>query len=80
MTLYNPRIKERKILPNFSKFLKHSILRRKVIRVLSTLLFFSLLGILNPSAGIVQYIKDFAKVLEEGGDKGYLNECWQNNV
>ena len=35
---------------------------------------------LSPSADIVQYIKHFAKVLEEGVDKGYLSECWQNNV
>ena len=46
----------------------------------SMLHFFSVIGILSPSAGVIQYIKHFAKVLEEGVDKGYLNECWQSNV
>ena len=35
---------------------------------------------MSPSASVIQYIKDFAKVLEEGVDKGYLNECWLSNV
>ena len=35
---------------------------------------------MSPSAGVIQYIKNFAKILEEGVDKGYLNECWQSNV
>ena len=48
--------------------------------ILSMLHFFSVIGILSPSAGVIQYIKHFAKVLEEGVDKGYLNECWLSNV
>ena len=78
VTLCSPR-KKRKIVANFSKFLKHCILKtKKVIRILSTLLFCDI-GILSLSAGIVQYIKHFAKVLE-GVDDCYLDGCWQNNV
>ena len=42
--------------------------------------FFSVLGILSPSAGVIQYIKHFAKVLDEEVDKDYLKEWWQSNV
>ena len=73
--------KERKIyyliLANFLTLLFKN---KKSYKILSTLHFFSVTGILSPSAGVIQYIKHFAKVLEEGVDKGYLNECWQSNV
>ena len=79
MTLCSPRKKRKKDITNFSKFLKHCILKtKKVIRILSTLLFCDI-GVLSLSAGIVQYIKHFAKVLE-GVDDCYLDGCWQNNV
>ena len=51
---------------------------KKVIRILSTLLFCDI-GVLSLSAGIVQYIKHFAKVLE-GVDDGYVDGCWENNI
>ena len=36
--------------------------------------FFSVMGILSRSAGVIQYIKHFAKVLDEEVDKDYLKE------
>ena len=42
--------------------------------------FFSVIGMLSPSAGVIQYNKHFAKVLDEEVDKDYLKECWQSNV
>ena len=42
--------------------------------------FFSVIGMLSPSADVIQYNKHFAKVLDEEVDKDYLKECWQSNV
>ena len=46
----------------------------------SVLCIFSVIGILSRSAGVIQYIKHFAKVLDEEVDKDYLKEWWQSNV
>ena len=82
MTLYTAQSKKKtkERLPNFKKFLKQCILRTKKSLGYSVLPSFSVIGLLSPSSGIVPYIKHLAKVLQEGVDKGYLNECWQNNV